>query len=491
MKNLTSHKTLVVMLTVIVACAVIVAFADDSLSGDNGKHQAKLAYGSQSMSWESLQALLNDGGKVTLANNVTATDADDMLSVSTAVTLDLAGHTLNAGGLFCAIEVCEGGSLMLTNSVVGSGAITGGSSDEGGGVCVYEGGVFTMTGGAITGNVAEWSGGGVYVEGGVFTMTGGTISGNTTGMDGGGVYVYEGMFTMTGGEISGNTTEGDGGGVFVEEDGTLTMTGGGIFVNAAYEGGGVYVNDGTFAMSGGTISGNATDMDGGGVYVFDSTLTVSGAPDVSGNTNSAGVANNVWLGDSSMIEVSGLSSGAYLGVTAEDGPTVDNPIEFATGAVTGDEVHFFSDNPNYHVERDSDTLWLVAAGYPTYLEGADDAVKDRYDDWAELHGADTDGLYWKHFLLNIAPSATPSELRVVGIEVVEGGMRVRVAATEVDLSDVNGVISVAAGTAPNELVPKAVAVGNITYSAGTATIFIPSSAGTFVKVVIGFVTPME
>ena len=95
------------------------------------------------------------------------------------------------------------------------------------------------------------------------------------------------------------------------------------------------------------------------------------------------------------------------------------------------------------------------------------------------------------YLLDVAPAATPIELRIAGIEVVKGGARVRVVATAggeaVDLSQINGVISVSAGDDLGALAPKA--ASGITYSEGEATIFVPASAGRFVKAVIGVAPP--
>ena len=130
-------------------------------------------------------------------------------------------------------------------------------------------------------------------------------------------------------------------------------------------------------------------------------------------------------------------------------------------------------------------------------------IRANYDAWALRYGYDALGAYEAAFLLNVAPWATPIELRIAGIEVVEGGARVRVAATTglsaeasaeadgaaVDLSQINGVISVSAGDAPDALAPKA--ASGITYSAGEATIFVPASAGRFVKAVIGLAAPEE
>ena len=134
-------------------------------------------------------------------------------------------------------------------------------------------------------------------------------------------------------------------------------------------------------------------------------------------------------------------------------------------------------------------------------------IRANYDAWALRYGYDALGAYEAAFLLNVAPWATPIELRIVGIEMAEGGARVRVTcraglsaealaeagasaeAGAVDLSQINGVISVSAGDAPDALAPKA--ASGITYSEGEATIFVPASAGRFVKAVIGLTAPAE
>ena len=250
---------------------------------------------------------------------------------------------------------------------------------------------------------------------------------------------------------------------------------------------------GTFTMSGGEISGNVANI-GGGVSVYRGTFNVSGRPAVSGNTNSVGTADNVYLFSGRKIAVSGLTAGARIGVTTETRPTTTSSVTFATGAAAGDETYFFGDNRRYHVERDGNGLQLVTT-LPTYLEGTNNLLKNRYDAWAGLYGDDVDSVYEAAFLLDVAPWATPIELRIAGIEIAEGGARVRVVATAggeaVDLSQINGVISVSAGDAPDTLAPKAVPAANVTYSAGEATIFVPASAGRFVKAVIGLTAPAE
>ena len=133
--------------------------------------------------------------------------------------------------------------------------------------------------------------------------------------------------------------------------------------------------------------------------------------------------------------------------------------------------------------------FIAGPELPAYLEGADGQMKAKYNAWAEVYGPDADGEHAAAFLMNIAPAATPAELRIVGIEIVEGGAQVRVAAEAggvvVDLSRANGVIYVAAGDAVTNLVERAVRGTVFSGDGQTATITVPSAAGAFIKAAIG------
>ena len=86
-------------------------------------------------------------------------------------------------------------------------------------------------------------------------------------------------------------------------------------------------------------------------------------------------------------------------------------------------------------------------------------------------------------------------LRIVGIEMAEGGAQVRVAATAggdgVDLSQANGALYVAAGDTVTDLVEKAVPGTTFSGDGQTATISVPSASGAFIRAVIGVSTPPE
>ena len=341
------------------------------------------------MSWKLLQARLNAGGTVKLKIDVAAAEDDSSLTVTTAVTLDLNGHTLTHNGSGQVLSIDVGGDLTLTNSLA-EGAVTGG----GGGVYVGNSAVFRLQGGAIFGNASDYAGGGVFVD-------------------------YGGEFTMTGGEICDNTADWHGGGVFVEYFGEFTMTGG-------------------------EISGNTANLQGGGVYVTDGcAFTVSGSPVVADNTNLAGMASNIYLPPGKAIAVNGLSTGASVGVTTENAPTASTPVTIAVGASAGDETCFFSDDSSYNVERDGSTLLLAGGMSEGFTDPEGREIEDQaFVEWLSANnftqsdinalGSDsaaTDKLY-ECWLLNCSiTAANPGGALSITIRAVRSASRALRSAT--------------------------------------------------------------
>ena len=207
------------------------------------------------------------GGSYYLSGDVEYTGTES-ITVSGEVILCLNGHKLDLKGQH--ISVGSGASLTLCDCSTG-GVITGGSGIHGGGVYVAGGGTFTMTGGSISGNTAD-AGGGVYVnKGGTFTMEDGSINNN-------------------------NVTAGGGGGVMV--------------------------NEGSFTLSGGSITGNATNSKtfgyGGGVCLY-GTFYLSGDSIIQNNTKD-GTTDNLYLGWQTINITGPLGENAHIGVTAENVP---------------------------------------------------------------------------------------------------------------------------------------------------------------------------
>ena len=326
-------------------------------------------------------------------------------------------------------------------------------------------------------------------------MTGGTVT-NATANYGGGVYVAaRGAFAMTGGTITGNNAERGGGGVYVSEDGSFEMAAGAISGNVAGNGGGVEAA-GSFAMGGGTVSGNTADKDGGGVYaVAGCAFTVSGSPVVSGNAE-----DNVYLETDATIAIdaAGLASGADIGVTAGTAPGTNAPVRIANGAVAGDAARFSSDDPAFDTAFAAGSVWLAIGAVthvkPDWAAAADDAAFWAWVDAKCLGDYETTD-YTAQYLLNVRSDQSPVSLRIANIEPGATGATVEVSATAgrgvVDLENVNGVLFVEAGATPANLVPKAIAAGNVSYDGEThvATIFVPASDGTFVCARVGFTAP--
>ena len=126
---------------------------------------------------------------------------------------------------------------------------------------------------------------------------------------------------------------------------------------------------------------------------------------------------------------------------------------------------------------------------------ASELLLSNYVAWAEAYGADTTGTHLAQFLLNVSPDSAPAELRITGIEVGAEGASVGVGATAggdaVDLSKINGILSVASGDELGSLAPKAVPPSNVRYEKGDAAILVPSSAGPFIRARIGVAAPTE
>ena len=138
-----------------------------------------------------------------------------------------------------------------------------------------------IAGGVITGGWSEGLdsvfnyGGGIDLRWGSLTLESGTIAGNRANSassiaytGGGGISLYEGEAVINGGQVAGNTSAARGGGIYAA--GYLTLNGGRIWSNKAYQGGGIFTSsqDGVVVMNGGEVADNTADRDGGGVMAY-------------------------------------------------------------------------------------------------------------------------------------------------------------------------------------------------------------------------------
>ena len=271
---------------------------------------AGIGVNAQITTWDELYNAFQNGGGVTLSQDITYSGSKGALVVPSGktVTLDLNGYTINRN-LSSAVKygsVIQVKGKLIINDIRSGGQIRGGyverikdDYDGGGGLYIFKNGEVTMNGGSICYNKASHKGPGVFVApGGKMTMNGGYISYNQNMDDnsGGGVYIqakssYSGTaeFTMNDGEISHNIA-GHGAGVYVdgetaEDMAVLYFHGGRLCYNQGNDGGnggGVCVrNFGYFYMDGGYIYDNHVDGVGGGIYIENgshSTMTILDNP---------------------------------------------------------------------------------------------------------------------------------------------------------------------------------------------------------------------
>ena len=166
---------------------------------------------------------------------------------------------------FIGNRALQGGALFVSgNLMLATCTFSDNSADYGGAVYVQDGSLlFEST--VVHENAARVYGGGVLAYNGDITMTGGTISENTA-FDGGGIFISDGDLSMAGGEVSNNKAD-DGAGIFIRQ-GDVLISGGEISRNTAeYYGGGAYIYEGDVMFTGGGIFKNTSGDWGGGVYI--------------------------------------------------------------------------------------------------------------------------------------------------------------------------------------------------------------------------------
>ena len=181
-------------------------------------------------SWSALQAAIDRAGAgevIALTEDLTALEGDVTLTVPAGkrLVLDLNGHTLdrnrkvrdkNSGSVI----TVEAGAMLTLRDSVGTGVVTGGSHDNGGGI--LNRGTLIMEGGCVTGNTALYSGGGV-ANYGTMVLTGGSVQGNTALRDGGEVFnEAKARLTVGGDVVIGNDEAKHSG---IRNEGALTVIG--------------------------------------------------------------------------------------------------------------------------------------------------------------------------------------------------------------------------------------------------------------------------
>lgn len=319
--------------------------------------------------WNNTGSILVNPGKTTIDGNVViekSTLEGDSMGViednGSSAELILENGTIQnhkiRGALSASIRVTEGASFTMNGGTIQDNIANTSSSDSSSpAVLLLGASTFTMNRGSICNNSGQ-CGTAVYLTASSnaakarFTMNGGTLSNNESHLytpnstPTGAVFVkYSAEFVLNNGTITGNCAHGGaGGGVAVmdelptEEHGTaFTMNGGTISNNTASgsrcSGGGIYSCSNYVSLLGGRIENNSA-YDGGGVYSegnteIYTTLHIENAL-ITGNTADQG--GGLWFcptGDAKLY----MQDGAviYGNTAASAGDDFASP-EVATGA---------------------------------------------------------------------------------------------------------------------------------------------------------------
>lgn len=319
--------------------------------------------------WNNTGSILVNHGKTTIDGNVviekSTLEGNDMGVIEdngSSAELILENGTIQnhkiRGALSASIRVTEGASFTMNGGTIQDNIANTPSSDSSSpAVLLLGASTFTMNGGSICNNSGQ-CGTAVYLTASSnaakarFTMNGGTLSNNESrsytpnSTPTGAVFVkYSAEFVLNNGTITGNCAYGGaGGGVAVmdelptEEHGTaFTMNGGTISNNTASgyrcSGGGIYSCSNYVSLLGGRIENNSA-YDGGGVYSegnteIYTTLHIENAL-ITGNTADQG--GGLWFcptGDAKLY----MQDGAviYGNTAASAGDDFASP-EVATGA---------------------------------------------------------------------------------------------------------------------------------------------------------------
>lgn len=319
--------------------------------------------------WNNTGSILVNHGKTTIDGNVViekSTLEGDSMGViednGSSAELILENGTIQnhkiRGALSASIRVTEGASFTMNGGTIQDNIANTSSSDSSSpAVLLLGASTFTMNRGSICNNSGQ-CGTAVYLTASSnaakarFTMNGGTLSNNESrsytpnSTPTGAVFVkYSAEFVLNNGTITGNCAYGGaGGGVAVmdelptEEHGTaFTMNGGTISNNTASgyrcSGGGIYSCSNYVSLLGGRIENNSA-YDGGGVYSegnteIYTTLHIENAL-ITGNTADQG--GGLWFcptGDAKLY----MQDGAviYGNTAASAGDDFASP-EVATGA---------------------------------------------------------------------------------------------------------------------------------------------------------------
>ena len=238
--------------------------------------------------WSDLQDKVNKastGDVIVLEKDLQADGKDRIYVKNKTITIDLNGHMLDRklkksdedGHV---IEV-QGDSVLTIKDSVGTGIITGGYAEHGGGIHVGEDAKCIINGGTIYGNKSSIDGGGIYVRGSL-VMNGGAVDGNYAEDTAGGIYCADtGTINLNNASVSNNSSKNEGGAMRLHlKNNDSSIIACGITGNESRtdDGGAISIDakGKTLRIIDTILKNNHADKNGGAIELFEGKLIING-----------------------------------------------------------------------------------------------------------------------------------------------------------------------------------------------------------------------
>ncbi|MCH5353785.1 MAG: hypothetical protein J1E06_10015 [Acutalibacter sp.] len=366
-----------------------------------------------------------EGSVYTLQKDVTLKAGEYILVESSAVTIDLNGHTLSRSDVNQMFYVKNGGTLTITDSQFVAASVekdftvtpaTGGKIEGYGNIdtiYVAEGGTLNVEGGTIVGKnnaISMWSMDDENPVGGTVNISGGYIYSEKAGGSGSCVMILEGTLNVPGTAVlegkSAPAISGNGSSSYAGLKSAVNITGGSVIATGCNGDGlpaAIYQpQGGTLTVSGGVVAaidGVAIAARAGTVSVTGGTVAATGSG--SGAVGDAG--NDFNKGDAIAFD----SNSGYPDAAATDkirisGGTIDGKVEVVNGSTLADADYAKMDvsggtfseevNPKYlanglkYQAKDDDNMYTYHA--------TSDAARDAAGEDGQIAAIDGTGDNW-------------------------------------------------------------------------------------------------
>ncbi|MFY0427299.1 InlB B-repeat-containing protein [Vescimonas sanitatis] len=277
------RRLLPILMTLVLVCALPI-WAAFVTSGDVTNPLVCTAAATE----PTLQGMIdkaNAGDTITLNSN---TEIAATLQITKNLTLDLNGCTLRMTGTGSVLKVSGRATLTIQDSSAeGTGTITGGNAEYGGGVYVDDYAALKMTGGCITGCHASRGGGGIYSSGNLY-MGGTAKIEKCTGSD-------DAIWNRENSDIyaDGGTVDGtvNNQGTIKRSEGAAAVT---VFNGTVYNRSAGKIEAGIYGIYNGTVENNGTITGGtfyGAVMIRKGSLSWVSTGSISGGTFYGSIVN--------------------------------------------------------------------------------------------------------------------------------------------------------------------------------------------------------